>query len=372
MSQRLFIGKGSIANLSTILNEQAPKALLLVRGKESYTGCGAQESIEPILSEAGIGVTVFSEFKGNPQIEDAYRGIALLREHPCDLILAVGGGSVMDMAKLIRFFDAYEGTIDAPGFVQAKEHRPLIVVPTTAGTGSEATRFAVVYRDHVKYSVDHPAILPEVAIVDPVFTYHADPYLTACTGFDALAQAIEAYWSVKATAESDDYAEKAIHLLWKALPEVIRSESEATRDALSLGAFYAGKAINTTRTTAPHAFSYPFTSYYGLPHGHAVAMTFPFFLEFNYVDKVVQLNCNRTLEEHHQRMDRLYEWLGIVSREEASGVMNGFLASIGLSRKLPDTFDKNVIISNINLQRLGNNPRLLTSEDIALLFANWL
>jgi len=372
MSQRLFIGKGSIGNLDAIQKEQAPKALLLVRGKDSYARCGAQGYIEPILSEAGIAVTVFSDFKGNPQIEDAYKGIALLREHPCDLILAVGGGSVMDMAKLIRFFDAYEGSIDAPEFIQTKEIIPLIVVPTTAGTGSEATRFAVVYRNHVKYSVDHPAILPEIAIVDPVFTYHADPYLTACTGFDALAQAIEAFWSVKATTESDDYAEKAIKLLWKALPEVIRSESEASRDALSLGAFYAGKAINTTRTTAPHAFSYPFTSYYGLPHGHAVAMTFPFFLGFNYVEDRSQLNTTRTLEEHHQKMDLLYGWLGVASKEDASGAMNRFLTSIGLSRKLPEAFDKNLIIDNINLQRLGNNPRLLTSEDIASLFTYWL
>lgn len=372
MGQRLFIGKGCVDNLSAILKEYAPKTLLLVRGKESYAGCGAQGLIEPILSEAGIVVTLFSDFRGNPQIEDAYRGITLLGEHPCDLILAVGGGSVIDMAKLIRFFDSYEGSIDVAEFVQVKESLPLIVVPTTAGTGSEATRFAVVYRDHVKYSVDHPAILPEVAIVDPVFTYHADSYLTACTGFDALAQAIEAFWSVKATAESDDYAEKAIQLLWKALPEVIQTELESARNALSLGAFYAGKAINTTRTTAPHAFSYPFTSYYGLPHGHAVAMTFPFFLEFNYVDEPSQLNASRTLDEHHQKMNLLYRWLGISSKGNASEVMNRFLTSIGLFRKLPDDFDKNLIIENINLQRLGNNPRLLTREDIALPFAHWL
>ena len=118
-----------------------------------------------------------------------------------------------------------------------------------------------------------------MAVVYPQFTYQNDAYLTACTGFDALAQAIESYWAKGATNESRDYSVRAIGLLWKQLPQLIQSPTKELRNQVAEGAYWAGRAINISTTTAPHAFSYVFTSKYGYPHGHAVAFTFPFFMK---------------------------------------------------------------------------------------------
>ena len=120
-------------------------------------------------------------------MEDLERGLLLLQQCKPDIIIAIGGGSVLDMAKLLRFFYSYSGDYIGKEFTKERSLLPLIVLPTTAGTGSEATRFAVLYKDGIKYSVEHNDILPNFAIIYPLFTYTNTKYLTACTGFDALA-----------------------------------------------------------------------------------------------------------------------------------------------------------------------------------------
>jgi alcohol dehydrogenase class IV len=282
-----------------------------------------------------------------------------------DVIISIGGGSVIDMAKLIRFFYSYDGDISSSNFIQKRKLIPLIAIPTTAGTGSEATRFAVVYKNNKKFSLDHSDVLPSVAIVDPVFTYRLPPYLTACAGFDALAQAIEAFWNVHATKESDEFAQKAIDLLWKNLPAAVLSGNDtAARNNVSEGSYYAGRAINITRTTAPHAFSYSFTTHYGYPHGHAVAMTFPFFMQYNYAHKKEQIHQSLDLEKHHRKMNYLYNMLDIDSALSAQKTLEWYIANLGLSLRLPENFNAELIVNNTDLQRLQNNPRIMNDVTI--------
>ena len=223
MEQRFFLGESSIKELIPILQEYTPDHIFLVRGKKSYEKCGAQAVLESVFVKLACGVTEFFDFEANPKIEDMEKGLSLLKEYPTNMIIAIGGGSVLDMAKLLRFFYSYSGNPTGGEFEKKRQLIPLITLPTTAGTGSEATHFSVLYKDKVKYSVEHDAILPDVAIVYPKFTYGNSKYLTSCTGFDALAQAIEAYWNVNATEESDKYAAKAIKLLWPNLPLVVNS-----------------------------------------------------------------------------------------------------------------------------------------------------
>lgn len=349
MKQQAFIETNSFSKLLLCLQEYSPDELFLVRGKHSYECCGAKDEVDRVVSILGCRVIEFFDFQENPKVEDMEKGLALLRTTNANVVVAIGGGSVLDMAKLIRFFYSYSGDPIGRDFTKERELLPLFVLPTTAGTGSEATHFAVLYKDRIKFSVEHDDILPDYAIVHSPFTYSNNKYLTACSGFDALAQAIEAYWNVNACEESDEYAEKAICLLWQNLSLAVNAPTEDIRDKVSEGAYWAGKAINITKTTAPHAFSYPFTTYYGYPHGHAVALTFPY---------IAALNLN--VENHNQK--KIYSLLGINDSEMVEDVFLRFLFNIGLQKREYDTFDNKLILDNVNLNRLKNNPVAIDKE----------
>lgn len=354
MNQKAFIGKDSIAKFKELLANYNPTRIFLVRGKKSYGTCGAKSIVEETMHTVGCEIIEFYDFEENPKLEDAERGLELMKENEPTLIVAVGGGSVIDMAKLIRFFHSYSGDATGSEFQKEKELLPLIALTTTAGAGAEATHFAVMYKDKVKYSVVHEDILPNYAVVYPPFTYNNPKYLTACTGFDALAQAIEAYWAIGAIAESDEYAVRAIKLLYPNLCEAVNNPNEEVRDKIAEGAYWAGRAINIAKTTAPHAFSYVFTTHYGYPHGHAVALTFPFFVEYNYGDE-------NSCEVHRAKMNRLYATLGIDGVENARCAMAEYIESIGLTKR-EDEIDMELVLSNVNAERLSNNPVMVVRK----------
>lgn len=356
MGQLTYTGPDSAGRLLDVLKKLSPEKILLVRGKNSYKKCGAENKIEKVKEVLALQLAEFCEFSDNPQYEDVEKGLALVRQVQPDVIIGIGGGSVMDMAKLIRFFYSYDYSRDFSRFDKKREVIPLVVLPTTSGTGSESTHFAVLYKDKVKYSVAHAEVLPDVAIVDSCFTYDNPAYLTACSGFDAFAQAVEAFWNVNATDESDGYACKAIPLLWNNLSAGVNHPSDDVRNKLSEGAFWAGKAINITKTTAPHALSYPFTAYYGLPHGHAVAVSFPFFFRYNYPDSDKLLNPKLDYSGYKEKMDLLYAMLDIRSVATAFDEMTAFVRQLSLDFKCPEDYNPRIISDNVNLQRLSNNP----------------
>lgn len=330
MDQQYYITEDIASVLRSQLESIPAQHVFIVHGKGSYAACGAAEIMTDVCK--GLQVTEYVDFSVNPKDEEALTGVRLLLETKPDVMIAIGGGSAMDMSKLIRHYATERGYVV-----------PLWAVPTTAGTGAEATHFAVVYKDGVKHSMEADDILPDVAILYPPFTYGNNAYLTACTGFDALAQAIEAYWNPKATDESKQYSIRAINMIYKHLPECIaHPEQVKLRDELLQGAYWAGRAINITKTTAPHAFSYVFTSKYGYPHGHAVALTFPFFMKLNGSQELFEL-----LE---------------MSADKSIEQMEKYISSLGLSLKLRTSIDVRSALQAVNLQRLANNPVELNAE----------
>lgn len=334
MSHRLLETKDIVATLVTLLEEADAKRVFLVRGRKSFEACGAHAAMQEVKAKRPIELTEFLDFSVNPKDEEAQAGLQKMLRCKPDVIIAIGGGSVMDMAKLIRHYAA-----------EQKCDVPLWAIPTTAGTGAEATHFAVVYREGKKYSVEADDIMPDVAILYPRFTHDNGAYLTACTGFDALAQAIEAFWNPNATEESKSYSVRAIELLYKQLPQcVAHPEDTSLRGEIQRGAYWAGRAINITKTTAPHAFSYAFTTHYGYPHGHAVALTFPFFMK---------LNGTRDL----------YELLG-VRADDVMQKMEEYISELGLSMQLVPEVDVKGMLQEVNIQRLSNNPVKVTPEII--------
>lgn len=339
MKQRIYIDNG-LVHLESCLQEY--DKVFLVHGRGSYVACGAEKAIAPIFSRLGIQVMEFTDFSTNPKDEEAQQGMKRFIQTGAKCILVVGGGSAIDMAKLIRHYA-----------LQQHYNASLIAIPTTAGTGAESTHFAVSYVNGVKTSIEADDILPDVAILYPPFTYNNSAYLTACTGFDALAQAIEAYWNKNATPESDEYALNAIRYLHAQLPQCVENATQKLRDDLMIGANWAGKAINITRTTAPHAFSYAFTSKCGYPHGHAVAITFPFFAELNLIGNSKESKLREVLQIKE------YSW---------QTYFETYIQKIGLSYVGTKGQNLQEILNQVNLQRLANNPQSVEQKQIDELY----
>jgi len=337
---------GSGEYVRRFLGEVPVERTLLVCRPASFEQSGAREWLTDIL---GTRPPVFAAFSSNPKIEEVEQGVRRFRATGAKAIIAVGGGSILDMAKLVNYFGSRELSLDeylANPTARSGPLRPLLAIPTTAGSGSEATRFAVVYRGLAKYSVSDPAIRPGHVLLVPEFTASASPYQTACSGMDALAQGIESHWAVEATAASRGYAREAIRLALTHLPAAVDHPTLRDRSAMLEAAHLAGKAIDISKTTGAHAFSYILTSTFGLPHGHAVGLLLPAFVRLHH-QAGIELNG---IDDHRLR---------------------DLMRAIGLDRKLPVTTDELETLFNqhVNLERLANNPVPVSAEFIRTIAA---
>lgn len=276
--------------------------VVLVTGRASYARCGAAAFLAPFLE--GKNVTHLTTIGENARAEDIEEKRMELPRN-IDAYIAVGGGTVIDTTKLLRGIDG--------------ELPPFLAVPTTAGTGAEATRFAVYYDHGKKMSADDVRYLPTDVLLVPDFTKTQSAYQRASTEFDAYAQAVESLWARGATEESREYARKALSLM---------EHGDQT-----MGAYWAGRAIDISRTTAAHALSYYMTTNYGIPHGHAVYMMFEYVCRANghaeYIRKIPGL---QSLKEF--AAEKGLEWPALV----------------------------NALLANVNAQRLANNPCPISKE----------
>lgn len=369
MEQEIY-RKGNLNELKTFIRRFSPNEILLVCGEGSYAASGAQHFIEKELELKGV--ESFHGFSVNPKTEDLRKGISHFKSGKYKLIVAIGGGSVLDMGKLISVLSHQTAPLEEfiTGDAPLEPHKtPLLAIPTTAGTGSEATMFAVIYLNNQKYSVSHPIVLPDAAYLSADFLATATPYLTACTGLDAFAQAVESVWSVGATPQSEAYALKAIELIWNNLYQAVNHANPIAKAQMLEASYLSGKAINVSKTTAPHAISYAFTTHYHIPHGHAVALSLPFFVQFNYA--LTEDNCidPRGVSSVKSRIEKVFKLIG-TNESNAYNVLKEFFSAVGISINLKELighFDYNLIANNINTERLDNNPRKVTKKDVLAL-----
>ena len=371
MNQKEYIGFDSIKSLESVLAELPAKKVFLVTGKTSYIKSGAKDRLSGLLAKYIF--QRFWNFDRNPNANDLERGIEVFNQDDYDVVIAVGGGSVIDTAKLINF--------SAVNNLNIREHlrnprsnirkpKPLIAIPTTAGTGSETTHFAVLYFETTKYSLAHKYILPDVAIVDPALTMSMPKYITATTAMDALGQAIESYWSINSNDKSKRFAKDAIELIISNLTTAVNSPSVSARFAMAKAANLSGKAINITNTTASHAVSYPLTSYFGIPHGHAVALTLPAMLEYNAGandDDVLDSRGYKYVQKTTSEIIRLWGQNNVADTKQA---MSDLIYKVGLETKLsrlgvnsPEDI-KTIITNSFNSDRMANNPRKVTKKGL--------
>jgi len=361
----------SLVELTPILDTLQCKKVFLVRGKKSFQTLDEHFQIKESLN--GFEVCSFSDFSTNPKYEDAIRGIEAIKQFRADVIVAIGGGSVLDMAKAIKAgasnLDRFNCFFQANEELSLEKSLPMIAVPTTAGTGSETTHFAVIYYENRKYSLAHPQIKPETVILDHRLPHEAPFEVKCAAAIDALSQAVEGIWSKNCTDESYRYGTKAFQLIFSSIEKAIVNNDPQAMKNLSLGAYYAGKTINISKTTAPHAFSYRFTSLLNIPHGQAVAITLPFFITYN-----CQIVPDEGLESAHERaISRIKQTISACGLRTISDfeqwlwyIYDKLQIRMPIKKRFSsyEAFNQE-IIQNVNFERLGNNPRQVIPSEIS-------
>ncbi len=227
---------------------------------------------------------IYSDISPNPDIHQIAECIELVEEYNADFVVALGGGSVIDAAKVVSLLSYKDGEISeyySGDLKLLSDSIPLIAIPATSGTGSEVTQVAVIsdYENNVKKPLLSSLFYPKIALIDPELTYTLSPYMTAQTGIDALSHAIEAYWSKNHNPISDALAVHAIKNILKYLEVAYRdSVNVIAREKMSEAALIAGLAFNLPKTTAIHACSFPLTNIYHIPHGEACGITLDYFI----------------------------------------------------------------------------------------------
>ena len=368
MGQAVVFGFGATRRLRRVLDGWQARRIFLVTGGRSFASSGAERAVTQALD--GRAVERFCGFTENPKLEDVERGRAALRRGGCDAVVAVGGGSVIDVAKLVNALagDARDG-LDVVRSGKAGAGVPLVAIPTTAGSGSEATQFAVVYVGHAKYSVGSATMRPSSALVDPGLASSMPPHLTAVTGMDALSQAVESYWCVNSTDASKQCARRAIRLVLDHLEAAVTAPSREARRAMSKAAYLAGCAINLTRTTGAHALSYPMTSHFGVPHGHAVALTLGEFFVYNSEVTDSDVSDDRGAGYVRQAMDELATLMACDSADECRQRIRRLMQAVHLPTRLSElgisrTDALGIVAREVNAERMANNPRRMTADSI--------
>lgn len=370
MSQKIVNG---IAQLPGILQEVGCKKLFLVVDS-SYPFLNIKDAIEalPVMERV-----MFSDFTPNPLYEQVCNGIELLKSSNCDTILAVGGGSAIDVAKCIKLAVlAEEGNAAIiPPLVSTRvacdgAKLPFIAIPTTAGTGSESTHNAVMYYEEAKQTVTNDGVLPDYAVLERSVLKTLPLYQKKCTMMDALCQGIESWWSVNSTEESYDYSRKTIELIMANWRKYIFENDDEAAKQIMLAANYGGRAINITQTTAAHAFSYKITSLYKLPHGHAVAVCLPEIWEYmlGNMDKCID---DRGQEYLSDIFDQISKAMGYENPKEAIAEFRQMMQDMDLKSPVAVNRDDelNVLSTSVNPVRLKNNPVRLSENVILELYS---
>ena len=271
---QIITGSGALTMAEETLKGLGKKALIVTDKVMIQLGNCAK--VETALKNQGIDYAIYSEIVGEPTDTMIENGLKVYKENACDFLVALGGGSPIDSMKAIGSLVVNGGNIsDYMGKVIDVEMPPLVAIPTTAGTGSEATQFTIITdtKKDIKMLLKGKVLMPKLAIIDPQFTMTAPPKITAATGLDALCHAVEAYTSRKAQTLSDSFAMSAVKRIFKSLPVAFKDgKNEEARIQMSVAALEAGIAFNNASVTIIHGMSRPIGALFHVAHGLSNAM----------------------------------------------------------------------------------------------------
>lgn len=359
-------------DINTFIADKSFKKIFILCGKKSFTVSGAEIMINKMI----VNKEVKKLYKNSdfPVLEELIGIIKEIKNFKPDLILAIGGGAVIDYAKIANVVDTrsdLKELIVNYSYPFKEKFTKLAVIPTTAGSGAEVTSNAVIYVDGIKHSFESNLLIPDNFFLIPEFIVSAPGKIKASAGFDAIAQALESLVSKKSNDQSIDYAKKSLKISINSYLSFLHDSNIKNAAEMCIAANLAGKAINISKTTAPHAVSYPFTSLFNISHGHAVGLFFEKFFKFNYDN----LNKSVTSFDLKKRFDLIFSLFEVSNIDN----LNSKLSFIKKKANLEDDLTKlNIdlnksskkIINGINLLRLGNNPVKIDGKDIYDIISN--
>lgn len=346
---------------------------VLVVSDPGVVRAGWTKDITDSLDEAGVPYALFTEVTPNPKVDEVMAGVAIYRQEGCDALVAVGGGSPIDCAKGIGIVASNRGSIiDFEGVDMVHAPMPpLICIPTTGGTSADVSQFAIISNpiERVKFAIISKSVVPDLALIDPLTITTMDPYLTACTGLDALTHAIEAFVSTAHSPMTDLHALEAMRLLSTNLLLSIRKPGDLDlRTKVMQGSLQAGLAFSNAILGANHAMAHSLGGALDLPHGECNAMLIDHVIEFNY----------RSAPE---RYEQIGQTLGLDLRGRGAAQKKSLLlrhirdlkAQVGMVRTLKSVgvSREEVILYSANAIKdpcMATNPRLPTRRDIEVVY----
>ena len=345
MEQRRIHPSRDYRELDGWFRETGAERLFLVCGSSLRTWRlgGYFDALEERL---GIQVVRFSGFRPNPRYEEAEAAEAAFRAAGCQALAAVGGGSALDVAKCVKLW-------------AERDPIPFLAVPTTAGTGSEATRYAVVYRRGEKQSIAHERCLPSAVMLDPAALESLPDYHRKASMLDALCHGIESFWSVRAGEESRELSRRAVRAVWEHLDGYLSNTPPGNAGMLE-AAHLAGRAIDRAQTTAGHAMCYKLTTLYGTAHGHAAALCVAA-LWPHMAERAAGTPLEAVLL-------RLAEAMGCETVAASVARFQALLRRLELKRPAARREDFAILRTSVNPDRLKNHPLPLEEETVDRLY----
>lgn len=375
--KKVFSGKGSIGEIKSIVAATGAKSVCLMTDK-GVAGCGLADLPAKVLEECQVAVTLIDDIAREPSVYDVKSTYDKLQADNVDMIAAIGGGSVIDMAKIMSVAMTNEKLIEdlrADGAI-VNPSIPMVAIPTTSGTGAEATANAIFLypEEDLKVGIVHEYMIPDFVILDVSVTCGLPPALTASTGVDALCHAVEAYISVLSNPFCEMFSLKAVELICRSIEKAYQNGSDmAAREDMQLGSFYAGLCLTTSSTVAVHALSYPLGGKYHIPHGVSNAILLPYVMEAN-------LECCR--EQFTTLAPYMIPGVESSPKEEWPQMVVDYLFDLMKKLDIPDSLtgfgvmpeDLDYLTDNaVKVERLLlKNPKKLSKEDIKNIYAKLL
>jgi len=354
---KIHFGSGIVKKLPHIVDSQ--RSILITT--PGFTKRGISDSLKKLLG--GSLIAIFDGVQPNPTFSSIEAAFNELRQYEYDTIIALGGGSAIDTAKAVSAIgvSGTEGWIDdhlkrgAP-FPELFNPKSVIAIPTTAGTGSEVTMWATIWdmEKKKKYSLSHPRLYPEIALLDSELTLTLPEKETVYSGLDALSHAMESIWNKNHNSVSDTFALKAIELVRKYLPKLLHDPGNSDLRAFMFHAsLFAGLAFSNTKTALAHSISYPLTAHFGLPHGLACSLPLPHLLKFNgdranerILIMANALGSDKNVDSMAFEITTLFKRLGLSTRLSDYGINKHKSELIAKSAITPGRSDNNIVEIN--------------------------
>ncbi|MGE7717932.1 iron-containing alcohol dehydrogenase [Priestia megaterium] len=372
-AETLVTGSGSISQIGEEAKKlNATKVIIITDKVIRQTGL-LSKVINP-LEEAGLATDIIDDVVPEPPFENLEQMITQIEGKGYDLLVGVGGGSALDIAKVLSIMlTNHEDVRDLVGIEKVKNPGvPTILVPTTSGTGSEVTYNAIFtdIRDKVKKGIVSPYLLPKVAIVDPELTLTVPPSVTAATGMDALVHAVESYTAIRAGELTDGIALQAIKLISRSLRKAVYNGKDLkAREDMAMGSLLAGISLGNAGVGAVHALAYPLGGKFKVPHGVANSLLLPFVMKYNAVadlekfaevakamgENVEGLSLRKAADRAVQALAQLSKDVGIPSSLKEVGVTASDISDLAEEASKIDRL-------------LNNNPRWLTVKEIKKIY----